>query len=55
MQQELDAFWERYNISKPRFNKHRAGPDGSPDNVFETPEHYDTSDFRVRICFLYDT
>lgn len=53
MQRELDDFVMRYNSFKPRFDRHRIGPNEAPDVLYSLPLTFDTMDFKVRISRLH--
>lgn len=47
LQAKIDNFVERFNMTKPHFNKRVVGPHGQPDIIFENPNLFDMFDFKV--------
>ncbi|EGO28160.1 hypothetical protein SERLADRAFT_405819 [Serpula lacrymans var. lacrymans S7.9] len=45
LQSELDCFADCFNTTCPRRNKNKILPQGHPDDIFQQPTRWDSSDF----------
>ncbi|KAH9948917.1 hypothetical protein B0H21DRAFT_707499 [Amylocystis lapponica] len=49
LQNELDAYVERWNSTSRRADKHKVTPHGIPDLITAKPERFGTRDFKVLV------